>query len=468
MKNFLHYLLIGCFLISLSACTKNSFEDTPQTTLKICTGFSGKIHEAFLLYLEAFNKSQTSVKAEVVDKGNYLDVFKTVIAEKDKPLEARPDLYHISEFASPTIIAHYQNSTSQGKKLIPVGEIIPALNDMQFFAGLEENYGLNGTLLGFPFNPSMGIMFVNQELLQKAYGPNYQWKYSTPMSWDELIAFTEKTLGILRTKEPGKKFYGFTFPWSAAYTYEYLTSMTNMPITTHENGFDDMYKARFILHRNPHIIDFFEKLRQWSKQDIYRYVSDFSNVAEEAFAQGDTLILMQGVGRLNDIQKEISKAKQKFDLSFAPLPYDRKAIESPYAPKIGGGAFWATNKSEGVRLFLDFVSTPENQVLWSKLSGYMPSTIKAHQILEERNFYQSNPAVKIALSQVIERPWSLLTHTRLGDYGDIRGKLFNGMLVQFLNSTQDAKEFLKSFDTNANEKLEVFALEKLKSNPENN
>jgi sn-glycerol 3-phosphate transport system substrate-binding protein len=460
MKKIQHFLclqvfLLSAFLISFGQSIFLKALASSKETIRISTGFKGPIEEAFAILMEDFKQANPEIEIVIASKGNYMDAFKAAFS-KEAPEAA--DIYHVSEFGSPSIIMKMEEQ----KNFIPVGKVDPSVNSIKFLGGLNIAYGSKeGMLYAFPFNPSMGIVYFNVDLFEKAKARAPQNFKDVQLeklaTWKDIITTAEKVTNTLNKVFPQENYKGFGFPWTAAYTYEYFTSMAGTYIASHKNGFSDPLKARLELHKNKKVVRFFNKLSVLHQKAIYHYVSDFSNKAEEDFALGKTFILMQGSGRLNDIKKEMEKAGTNFNLAFGPLPYDSTVIQKPFVPKLGGGAFWITKDSDGIRKFLSFLADSTVQAKWCRLTGYMPSTQEAHHILEEEGFYKGNPHVVAAIQQVLNRSFGEFTHTRLGNYGDIRGKLFNELFVKFLRAkNQKAEAFLKEFDQEGNKLLEAF------------
>lgn len=441
--------LSSLFLIGSLGSTGFGEQNEPKelsskSSLKVCIGLSGEALSAFKNFLAIFER-ESGFPAEVVAKDGYLAALE---AARNANTE-QYDIYHISEVgASEFIVGPY------AKKFIPVGKLDPKLNRASFLADLAIQYGHNGLLYAYPFNPSMGIVFVNKKLYEqaKAKAPqNFKEvkSLSEPKTWDDFIKLVNAVRNTL-----GKSLHGYTHPWNAAYTYEYFLSMSNTHMTTYSNGFWNSQEACFNLSKCQPLIGYFSELFKWSQQGIFHYVSDFSSKVEAEFAKGKTLALMQGVGRLKEIQNAMRSEGQDFDLAFMPLPYPNH-VTQPMVPKIGGGAFFFQYDNKATRAFLSFIQDAKHQADWSRLSGYIPVTREAHELLEKTTFYSDNPHLKVAVDQILERKAGEVTHVRLSGYAEIRGKIFNRLLEKYLNRTNpSAENFLKEFESEANKELD--------------
>jgi sn-glycerol 3-phosphate transport system substrate-binding protein len=242
-----------------------------------------------------------------------------------------------------------------------------------------------------------------------------------------------------------------------------------MSISSNENGFFGI--PQFALHKNDSFVKFFTRLFQAGRDGVFKHVSDRSDLVEDFFVQNQCGILMQGSGRLDTI---LSKFKNKDgatipDLEYEELPFDDSLVQEPMAPKVGGTGMWVTRKGSqnpSVIKFLRWLIDPQNQALWSKLSGYMPSTLAADKILEQEGFYKSNPHIHKAVLQA-RRPASFKTHMRIPKYDEIRGpiyiKHFDKAIEECLKTSKPideiARDFLYSFSEEANTIIKKALLE---------
>jgi sn-glycerol 3-phosphate transport system substrate-binding protein len=94
-------------------------------------------------------------------------------------------------------------------------------------------------------------------------------------------------------------------------------------------------------------------------------------------------------------------AKIKWSATY--LPWEEGT--TPRNSSIGGATIWAMKgqKAEdydGVADFLAFVASPDLQVWWSKVTGYVPITNKAYQQAKQEGYYKENPTREIAILQL--------------------------------------------------------------------
>lgn len=415
--------------------------------LSICIGLTAGRLAAFQTYVKCFEKENPGITVEVISADGYQEALNKA-REEENPY----DIYHISEFGAPEfIVGRYQD------KFLPVGDIAPHLNNIKFLGALEMHYGNNGKLYACPFNPSIGIVYVNKTLYDQAMqkAPNL-FKTLVPLgkvrTWEQFWQVASAVRQVF-----GEDVKGYTHPWNAAYTYEFFSALSGSCFLSFKNGFENSKEARFTLSQNVRLVEFFTRLAKLSKEGVFCYSSDYSKEAEVFFSRGHIFALMQGASRLSAIQKSMKNVGQSFELAYLPLPYpDFVKDNAAMVPKIGGGAFFAKNNNAAVRAFLEFCIKPENQLHWLALEHTTPLTEEAHLMLKKTNYYSLHPQALVAVEQLLNRKAGEATHVRIPYYGEIRGKLFNKLLCKYLKGCYaDAKAFLKDYDDSANRYLEI-------------
>lgn len=407
-------------------------------SLTLVHGFGkGPILEQFQALIQSYER-ESGNSVILKDTGGY----GKMAAEADQHETA--DILHLSEFASLTAMEKLKSSQTY----VPVSDILPELQGQEFLGGLHIYYGDENILYALPFNPSMGAVFYKVEAFRKA-GIKYPLQ-----TWEELWE------ACIKLKENG--YVGFTFPWTAAYTYEFFVTLHNYYLASAENGFAG--KAQFCLDEIPELANFFVMLFEAAQKGYFFHESDESIIAEKYFVNHPCAMLMQGAARLEGIQKLAKELQGKtIELAYGPLPYMGKLTHTPSVPKIGGGAFWVTAAGatkKGVKDFLKFMTRSGVQADWARKSGYLPTTYAAHKILVEQDYYLKHPEAKAAIDQVIGRPYGYVTHLRLPFYDKIRSQVFYPLFTRYLKMAQTessldlkshALAFLQEFTKAANE-----------------
>ena len=85
------------------------------------------------------------------------------------------------------------------------------------------------------------------------------------------------------------------------------------------------------------------------------------------------------------------------------LPWEEGT--QPRNSSIGGATLWVmkgqkAEEYDGVADFLAFVASPDLQLWWSKVTGYVPITNKAYEAAKKEGYYTANPTREIAILQL--------------------------------------------------------------------
>ena len=425
-------------------------EAAAKQTITLHHGFApGYLSDQFQILLDRFHTQHPEFEVRPTSQGDYLQGFQAAFdGVQGKRLPA--DLYLVSEFGSPTLVAMQRKSPV----FLPVSELLPELASLSYPAGMDMAYGDKGVLYALPFNPAMGILYYNLDAFQACKLPSP--KEHPLHTWEEVFAASRQLHKC--------GFTGFTFPWTAAYTYEHLASIHQQHIATEHNGFLDMEKAKFDFSA-PLFATFFQQFFEAQENGSFHYVSEWAGDVETFFAQKTCGILMDGAGRKSIIEELLKKSPgAPMQLAFGPLPYlasHQTKGQVLGVPKIGGSALWvhrATPHRAGVAALLRFFVAPTNQQFWVEKTGYLPITMQGYQLLNTSQFYQREVYAAAAVEQFLRPTFGTFTHVRMLSYGEIRGELFNSLLQTYfkrkdLPAAKKASEFLREFSSKANERL---------------
>lgn len=456
--------------------------DGNKERITISGGYAGPIKDYFEDLLKLFNDSHPQYEAVFVGKGDYTKAFDATreVVQKDSASEIS-DIYMLPEFG----VGEISLLLNKRDGFVPIEDLLPDLKEREYLAEANLLLTKDGQLYAYP-NIAMGIVRYNLDLLEQAKKKDPTLEKIIPeelRTWDEIISAAERVSTVLNM-ESAQLTYGMTFPWTFAYTIEHTFSMAGKPITSKKNGFEDPKEARFSLSDSQVAVDLFQKLYRLFQKGVFEYVGDQSNDADALFAKGKCFVLMEGANREPVIEGMMKKEGTNFRIAYGPLPQSTELLEGMPAacPKPGGTGLWVTRKSEGVRAFLRYITRPDIQASWSLKTGYLPpDTLSLHEF-EKQLAAEELPvgrlkAIKVALSQVKNRPSSRLTHVLVPSYGEIRGALFNQMFEAFLKGgpmknrgdtvkdsaeqgeaiRQYTKEFLGAFDQQANQRIIKFS-----------
>jgi hypothetical protein len=97
------------------------------------------------------------------------------------------------------------------------------------------------------------------------------------------------------------------------------------------------------------------------------------------------------------------RAQRHIKWSATYLPWEEGT--TPRNSSIGGATLWVmkgqkAEEYDGVADFLAFVASPDLQLWWSKVTGYVPITNKAYEAAKKEGYYTANPTREIAILQL--------------------------------------------------------------------
>jgi sn-glycerol 3-phosphate transport system substrate-binding protein len=365
--------------------------------------FDGFLNEKFIEIVEEFNRQSQTTHVTLKQAKNYKVAYEEGI--KSHKEGQGPHILQVYEVATLSMML------DEGR-FVPVGDLLQQFQT-EFDPGVyldvvRKFYSApNGKMLSLPWNASTGILFYNKKAFEKA-GLDPE---RPPQTWPELERMGKKL------KEAG--YIGFTTAWPAAYHLEHVSCWHDIPYATHENGFQGSGAHLECNHAEQkfHI----KKVAEWSKEGIFSYSGRYTEEPERRFAEEECAILLQGANRL-----PILKSKCNFEIGVGFMPFWPHLTEKPHTLNIGGSSFWALSgftKEEyrSIAEFFTYLSSQEPQKKWHQATGYLPITYQAYFETRKEKFYDSHPAIEIAVLEVMgNRPTDHSWGMRLRNYVEVR------------------------------------------------
>jgi sn-glycerol 3-phosphate transport system substrate-binding protein len=125
---------------------------------------------------------------------------------------------------------------------------------------------------------------------------------------------------------------------------------------------------------------------------------------------------------------------------------------------IGGATIWMLDgmdpvKEDGALAFMNFFSNPENAAAWHQLTGYVPITQDAVDLLNSEGWYEAEPNAKVASDQLAaaaDTPASL--GALIGNFVAIRD-IITLAIEDILVNDLDVAERLAEANDEANKSL---------------
>ena len=171
------------------------------------------------------------------------------------------------------------------------------------------------------------------------------------------------------------------------------------------------------------------------------------NAAMLIYSSSDTTVLTEN-GQENGFEVRTS---------YRPYNQDR-----PYVGNlIGGATLWmanglSTEEEDGALAFMNFFSNPENAALWHQVTGYIPITDAATDLLESQGWFEESPNSAVASAQLndaADTPAS--TGALLGNFVAIRD-VVTAAVEDILVNDVDVKTRMDSAQTEAQRLLDDY------------
>jgi sn-glycerol 3-phosphate transport system substrate-binding protein len=325
-----------------------------------------------------FNESQQKYTVVAVNKGNYDEVINGTIAAYRA--RRQPHIVQIYERGFMTMLL--------SEAIVPVHQLMAdkgyKIDWSDFIKPVAGFYTYKGNLMSMPFNSSTPIFWYNKEHFSKA-------GFDKPAdTWQEL----EKQLYTIKQKgiaECGTSLAGDYF-WSLIENY---SAINDQPFGTRSNGFDGL-DTEFVYNKT-RVVGQVTRLKKWLDDGVLQIAGTGLN-PEQLYTSGKCSTFVASTAAHGSVERN---AKIAWSATF--LPHE-EGIQ-PRNSTIGGATLWVLkgHKSEeydGVAAFMAFLASPELQVWWHKVTGYVPLTNAAYQLAKKEGYYAANPTREIAVLQL--------------------------------------------------------------------
>jgi sn-glycerol 3-phosphate transport system substrate-binding protein len=264
-----------------------------------------------------------------------------------------------------------------------------------------------GRLLALPLTAATPVLYYNRDafrfaLLDADKAPN-TW-YEMPRTLEALYASGSSC--------------PFTTAWPSWILLENMSAWHDEEFATHDNGMEGA-DARLSFNGRL-MVRWIAMLSSWLKSGYFVY-SGRENEAEARFVSGECAILTSSSASYWAL-----RARAKFDLGVAHLPYYDDFAAAPQNTLVGGAGLWAMagkpkQQNRGVARFISYVLRPEVQAEWHQRTAYAPVTSAAYDLTRKKGFYEDHPGHDIAVNQLLLRsPTPNSRGIRLAHFREIR------------------------------------------------
>ena len=396
-------------------------------------GNTGRPEQAIQNACDAFNKSQSEHKITCVGQGGYeAGMQKAIAAYRSKK--------------HPVMIQFFDAGTLDlmlSDAVVPVHTLFDDVDWADYNTGAKGYYQTStGELFSQPYNGSTLIFYANMEMLEKVG------EKEVPGTWEAVASVAKKL------KEAGVDcpFTTDAHPWRIL---EQFSARHGEPIASRNNGYAGL-DAEYIFNEGP-VANHLNNLYTWRNEGLVKLNQDTkAGKYNAAFNAGECAMMEASTGSYGSAFKALG---DKVKIAMAPM-YDGVERRNTY---IGGASIWVMkghdqDKIDAAKAFLDFVRQDEQQIEFTRFTGYMPVTMSAlNTLVESGKAEELEFATAVLGVESLNQPGTDATRgIRLGFYVQFRDifkeetqKAFNGdqtMQVALDNAKKRGDELLRRFE----------------------
>jgi sn-glycerol 3-phosphate transport system substrate-binding protein len=373
-----HRFLTGLFALAAASVVAVPAWAQQRTEIQFWHAMSGVLGERVDEVVKRFNESQMKYTVVATNKGNYDEVINATIAA-----------YRAKK--APQVVQIYERgfmSMLLSGAIVPVQELMAEKKQQVDFADfikpVASYYQYKGKLMSMPFNSSTPIVFYNKEQFEKA-------GFEAPA---ETYGDFEKQLYAIKSKgiaECGTSLAGDYF-WSMLENY---STVNDQPWGTKANGYDGL-DTEFVYNKS-RVAGQAARLQKWVNDGVAQIAGQGLS-PEQLFTSGKCATYFASTAAHGSIERD---PKIKWSATYLPHEADLTARNS----SIGGATLWVMKghkpeEYDAAAAFLAFVASPDLQLWWHKVTGYVPITNKAYQLAKAEGYYKDHPTREIAILQL--------------------------------------------------------------------
>ncbi len=398
-----------------------------------------------------FNEIHPEYNVRVTSFASYNDVFDAAVLAVDSG--EPPGLIHFFEAATRQALDAVDGDGNPIFKSVTdaiagrteiLGE--PVVLDSVVDAA-RNYYTVDGSFYSMPWNTSTTVMFNNMDMLNAAgiTEPPATWA-DVETACAAVMALDDAPSGCI------------TWPNHSWFVEQSLGQQGEL-LGNADNGRTD--RATEVYLESDGMIAYLEWWKGLSDAGHYLYTGvqrDWDGTTAALYA-GEVAMLIYSSSDASLITNTGNETGIDFQASFMPRNGDVDYVGN----LIGGATIWMLDGMEpttedGALAFLNFFSNPANAAAWHQLTGYIPITQDAVDLLEAEGWYDESPNSKVASDQLAaakNTPASL--GALLGNFVGIRD-VITIAIEDILVNDLDVATRLADANAEANKSLEEYEL----------
>lgn len=272
--------------------------------------------------------------------------------------------------------------------ITPISDIATSAEDKawidSFYEGFMVDTRFDGKVYSIPFQRSTPVFYYNKDAWRAAgLDPEV-----TPKTWDEMVEMGKKL--TIKDANGNVTQWGTRIPnlgLAGAWLFGGLVKSKGDVLST-----DTGTEARFDTEAAKASLEFMLRL---ADEEVMAPGGITWGDTPKAFLEGQAASIWTSTGNLAFINENA-----EFDWGVGFLP----GGDGPGAP-VGGGNFYifkdiSDEEREAALDFVKFMTTPENQAIWSMATGYVAPSQAAWETPQMKEYAERLPQALVALDQM--------------------------------------------------------------------
>jgi sn-glycerol 3-phosphate transport system substrate-binding protein len=337
-----------------------------------------------------FNDNHPEYNIQVTSFASYNDAFDAAVLAVDSG--EPPALIHFFEAATRQALDAVDSSGNPifksvtdaiGGRTEILGEPV-ILDDV--VAAARNYYTVDGSFYSMPWNTSSAIMFSNMDMLNAAGITE------PPATWGDVEAACDALMGMADAPSAC-----ITWP-NHSWFVEQTLGQEGELLANNDNGRSG--RATEVYLESDGMMAYVDWWKSLNDKGYYTYTGlqrDWDGTSNAYLAEEVAMLIY------SSSDTTFFDENSTFTNQASFMPYNE---DKPYVGNlIGGATIWMLNgldqaTEDGALAFMNFFSNPENAAAWHKLTGYIPITQAAVDLLESEGWYAESPNSKVASDQL--------------------------------------------------------------------
>jgi sn-glycerol 3-phosphate transport system substrate-binding protein len=390
---------------------------------------------------DTFNSSQQDVKVNLVNQIDYVQTF-----NKYKAGLSSGDL--------PDIV---QLQDSDQQQMIDTQTVLPAgvcakadkYSFSDFLPRVVSYFTVENKQYAMPFNTSGPLLYYNKKAFTAA-GLDPE---NPPKTLDEVRSAAEKLKANGVSAPLGLKTEpGYFEHWRGLANKTYVNNSNGRKARATKTAYDDATGRQIFTWLSGMVKDGLAT----TNPDVGTGV--FDNLL--GIQSGSHAMAFETSAALGTISAVLASGTvTNVELGVAPFPALTSTDKGGVA--VSGGALYMVNKSSPAKQaaawnFLKFLDQPDSLTTWAIGTGYLPIRKASADSAAMQQYWDQNPAYKVAYDQLVSGPTNVATSgSVIGNYTGARDALRDAENSMFLEG-KDPKSALKEAASNATAAIEEY------------